>query len=129
MEIVRRISALVIALSLALPQRSCISGGVTEIHYPLSDVDSTLSVVVIAALYALPLILLLAVRFRKSSLSIGLVTVAAGLYLISYGAYVVADKLLIGWYTYTLGAVFYSYASVVLLKRAFAHRIPPPTDT
>ena len=105
MELIRRLSALVIALSLALPQRSCVSGGTTEIHYPLSSFDSYFSVIVIAALYSLPLIVLLLFRFRKTSLMVGIVSVAAGLYLISYSASVVADKLLIGWYSYTFAAI------------------------
>jgi len=117
MELVRRLSALVIALSLALPQRSCVSGGTTEIHYPLSNIDSSLSVIVIAALYSLPLIVLLFFRFRKTSLVVGILSVAAGLYLISYSASVVVDKLLIGWYSYTFAAIIYFYASLILLKR------------
>jgi len=117
MELVRRLSALVIALSLGLPQRSCANSGTTEIHYPLSNIDSSLSVIVIAALYSLPLIVLLLFRLRKTSLVVGILSVAAGLYLISYGASIVADKLLIGWYSYTFAAIAYFYASLILLKR------------
>jgi hypothetical protein len=128
MELVRRLSALIIALSLALPQRSCVSGGTTEIHYPLSNFDSYLSVIVIAALYSLPLLVLLFFRFRRSSLMVGILSVAAGLYVISYGASVVADKLLIGWYTYTFAAVVYFYVSLMLLKRALSPRVSPKVD-
>ena len=129
MELVRRLSALVIALSLALPQRSCVSGGTTEIHYPLSNFDSALSVVMIAALYSLPLIVLLLFRFRKTSLVVGILSVAAGFYLISYAASVVADKLLVGWYTYTISAIVYLYASLMLLKRALSPKAPRRVDT
>lgn len=129
MELVRRLSALVIALSLALPQRSCVSGGTTEIHFPLSNFDSALSVVVIAALYSLPLIVLLFFRLRKTSLVVGILSVAAGLYLISYAASVVADKLLVGWYTYTISAIVYFYASLTLLKRALSPKAPRIVDT
>ena len=115
MELVRRLSALLIAISLALPQRSCVSGGVIEIHYPLSNLDSSLSAIVIAALYALPLIVLVFVRFPRSALLVGMAAVAAGLYFISYGASVVADRLLIGWYTYTFAAIAYFYASLIRL--------------
>lgn len=117
MELVRRLSALLIALSLALPQRSCVSGGVTEVHYPLSNLDSSFSAIAIAALYALPLIVLVFVRFPRSALLVGMAAVAAGLYLISYGASVVADQLLIGWYTYTFAAIAYFYASLIRLGR------------
>ena len=128
MELVRRLSALVIALSLALPQRSCVSGGTTEIHYPLSNIDSSLSVIVIAALYSLPLIVLLFFRFRKTSLVVGILSVAAGLYLISYGTSVVADELLIGWYSYTFAAIIYFYASLILFKRVFYPNIRRGAD-
>ena len=117
MELVRRLSALLIALSLALPQRSCVSGGVTEIHYPLSNLDSSLSAIVIAALYALPLIVLIFVRFPRSALLVGMAAVAAGLYFISYGASIVAERLLIGWYTYTFAAIAYFYASLIRFGR------------
>ena len=125
MEFVRRLSALVIALSLALPQRSCVSGGATEVHYPLSNLDSWLSVIVIAALYSLPLIVLLVVRFPRSALLVGMAAVAARLYLISYGASVVADRLLIGWYTYTFAAIAYFYASLIRLGRLLSPRSAP----
>ena len=129
MELVRRLSALLIALSLALPQRSCINGGDVEIHYPLSSPDSLLSILVIAALYSLPLIVLLFFRFRKTALVVGISTVAAGLYFISYGASVVADRLLIGWYSYTLAAIVYLFVSLIQLKRALSAGIKPTVDS
>ena len=117
MESIRRISALLIALSLILPERSCVNAGQTEIHYPLSNADSVLAIAVIAALYLLPLILLLFTRFRVTSLAAGIAVIAAGLYFISYGATIFATQLLAGWYSYTLGAVAYLLASLVELKR------------
>lgn len=129
MEFLRRLSALLIALSLALPQRSCVSGGEVEIHYPLSNPDSLLSIVVIAALYSLPLIVLLLFRFRKTALLVGIGAVAAGLYFISYGASVVADRLLIGWYSYTLAAIAYFYASLIQLKRVLSAEASPKADS
>ncbi len=129
MELVRRFSALLIALSLALPQRSCVSGGVTEIHYPLSNLDSSLSAIVIAALYALPLITLVFVRFPRSALLVGMAAVAAGLYLVSYGASIVADHLMIGWYTYTFAAIAYFYTSLIRLGRLLSVKaVPSPGD-
>lgn len=125
MELVRRLSALLIALSLALPQRSCINGGDVEIHYPLSSPDSLLSIIAIAALYSLPLIVLLLFRFRKTALVVGIATVAAGLYFVSYGASVMADQLLIGWYSYTLAAIVYLFASLIQLIRALSADASP----
>lgn len=122
MELVRRLSALLIALSLALPQRSCVNGGVTEIHYPLSNLDSSLSAILIATLYALPLIVLVFTRSPRSALLVGMAAVSSGLYFISYGASVVADQLLIGWYTYTFAAIAYFYASLARLWRLLLPR-------
>ena len=125
MEFVRRLSALVITLSLALPQRSCVNGGTTEIHYPLSNLDSLPSAIVIALLYSLPLIVLLFARFPRSALLVGMAAVAAGLYLVSYGASVVADRLLIGWYSYTFAAIAYFYASLIRLSRLLSPKVVP----
>lgn len=118
MEIIRRIAALLIALSLALPQRSCVNAGQVEIHYPLSNVDSVLTIIVIAAIYTLPLLLLLVPRFRMTALLAGIGVAGAGLYFVSYGASVVGTTLMVGWYTYTAGAVAYLGASLVQLWRA-----------
>lgn len=119
MEFVRRLSALIVALSLVLPQRSCGGGPASapEIHYPLSNVDSPLAMLVIVALYTLPIIVLFFGRFPRSALLVGMAAVAAGLYLVSYAASVVADRLLIGWYSYTFAAMIYFYASLVRLAR------------
>ena len=121
MEKIRRISALVIVISLVLPQRSCVNGGQLDIHYPLSSADSVLSVVVIAMFYVLPLIVLLFPRFRVASLVAGIAAVTAGLYYISYGATIAATSLMVGWYTYTLAAVAYLAASLFELARAPRH--------
>lgn len=129
METIRRLAALVIALSLALPQRSCVNGGVLEIHYPLSNVDSPWSILVIAALFTLPLLVLLlahvAPRFRLAALLLGIAAAGLGLYWISYAAWVVGTTMLAGWYSYTAGAVVYLAASLVLLLRTTAR--PPPS--
>jgi len=53
--------------------------------------------------------------------------VAAGLYLISYGASVVADRLLIGWYTYTFAAIAYFHTSLIRLGRLLSLRSAPGT--
>ena len=129
MEMLRRLSALLIALSLALPERSCVNDGVEQIHYPLSDPDSVLAIVIIAALYTLPLLLLLWPKFRKTMLVAGIATVAAGMYFVTYGSMIASTKLLIGWYTYTAGAAVYLAVSAWLLLRELmpaTQRSPPP---
>jgi len=98
-ERLRRIAAVLIALSLVLPERSCVNDGRTEISYPLSGADSALSIALIAALYLLPLAVLLVPRFRIANLVAGIAAAATGLYFFSYGSWMVASKLLLGWYT------------------------------
>ena len=116
-ESIRRISALIIALSLALPQRSCVNGGQVEIHYPLSNADSALAIIVIAVLYTFPLLVLLLRRYQATSLLAGIATVGAGLYYLSYGSTIFATTLLAGWYTYTFGAIAYLGASLIQFKQ------------
>lgn len=117
METVRRVAALLVALSLALPQRSCMNGDVLEIHYPLSNVDSPLSFAIIVALFVLPLVLVLIPRFRTAILVLGIAAAGAGLYYISYGAWLVGTHLLMGWYVYTAGMLVYLIASLVQWMR------------
>jgi hypothetical protein len=114
-EIVRRLAALVIALSLVLPQRACVNGDQVVVHYPLSNADSPLAIAVIAGLYLLPIALIFVPGFRVVALVAGIATAGAGLYFIAYGASLAASKLLIGWYAYTLGALAYLGASLVAL--------------
>lgn len=129
-EHLRRLSALVIALSLALPQRSCVNGGVPEIHYPLSNLDSPWSMLLIAALFTLPLLVLLLAyvlpRLRLAALLLGVAVAGIGLYWVSYAAWVVGTTMLAGWYSYTAGAVVYLVASLFLLKNSPSlSRVPP----
>lgn len=117
METIRRISALVIALSLLLPQRSCVNGDQVDVHYPLSNADSLFAIAVIAAVYLLPLLVLLLRRFRLASLLVGIAAAGVGLYFVGYGSTVVATTLMAGWYTYSFGSLVYLGASLVQLKR------------
>lgn len=117
-ETIRRVSALVMALALALPQSSCVNNGQVEIRYPLSGVDPGWPLALVAALYLLPLALLFVPRFRISTLIAGIAVVCAGLYFIAYGATIAATSLLVGWYVYTTGAVTHLVASLVALRNA-----------
>lgn len=107
MPIIRRIAAALIALSLILPQRACMHGEERVVSYPLSGQDEALAVLVIAALYLLPLVLILLPWWRRALRALGLLVAGAGLYLIGYGATEVADELLVGWYVYTGAALVY----------------------
>lgn len=124
MERIRRLSALLMALALVLPQSSCVNNGQVEVHYPLSGADSAASVALIAALYLLPLLLLFVRRFKVSALIAGVAVVGAGLYFIAYGATIAATSLLVGWYTYTAGAVVHLVASLVALRHALSPGVP-----
>jgi hypothetical protein len=126
MTLIRRIAALLIALSLVLPQRSCVNNGQVQIDYPLSNAQDWQSYVVIGAFFLLPLLLLFVRRFRVAGLIAGVLVTAAGLYYISYAATILATKMLVGWYAYTLGAVAYLGATLMELVRAVRTRHPPP---
>lgn len=117
-ETIRRVSALLMALALALPQSSCVNNGQVEIRFPLSGVDTFWLGVAVAAFYILPLILSFVPRFRISALLASIAVVSAGLYFIAYGATLSATSLLVGWYTYTVGAVAHLAASLVALRNA-----------
>ena len=122
MNRIRQIAAVVLALSLVLPQRSCVNGGHVEIIYPLSGADSLPFGLLIVALYTVPLIVLFIPRFRLSCLIVGIGAIATGLYFVSYGAWLSASSLLVGWYAYTIGAVAYLGSSLALLVRAATER-------
>jgi len=128
MEKIRRFSALLIAISLVLPQRACVNGDQLVTHYPLSSVDSVLAGAVIVLVFLLPLIVLFFPRFWLTSLITGIVAVALGLYYNAYGATIAASSLLIGWYTYTLGAVAYLLASLTQLARTLFAKRDVPKD-
>jgi hypothetical protein len=124
MERIRRLSALLMALALVLPQSSCVNNGQVEIRYPLSGMDSVWSGAIVAALYLLPLLLLFVRRFKVSALFAGIAVAAAGLYFIVYGATIAASSLLVGWYTYTVGALVHLASSLVALRHALWPGVP-----
>jgi len=124
MEVVRKVAALLIALSLALPQRSCENGGKVDIDYPLSHADGFWSVAFIAAFFLVPLLLLLLRRYPLTTRAAGLVVTATGLYYVSYAATILATHLLVGWYTYTIGACTYFIATLAQgLRMVMAGRL------
>ena len=54
---------------------------------------------------------------------------AGGLYYVSYAATILATKMLVGWYAYTIGTITYLGATLVLLGRALlSGRATPPAD-
>lgn len=112
MLIVRRIAAVLIALSLILPQHACMHGEKRVVYYPLSGQDTVLGFLVIAALYLLPLVLILLPWRGRLLRLLGVLVAGAGLYLIGYGTTEVADELLIGWYLYSVSAVVYVLVSL-----------------
>jgi hypothetical protein len=119
---IKRVAAVLIAISLFLPQRSCVKEGKNEILYPLSEVDLGWQILLVA-LFVLPLILLFIFKKERFASILSRIVIAAiGLYLVSYGAYVLATKLLIGWYIYTVGASIYLVISLVELYKKIVHR-------
>ena len=126
LERLRRIAAVLIAISLLLPLRSCVTHGKagvkTEIFYPLSPGQTWDGQLIVAALFVLPLVSLFVCRNGMASILSRIALAAVGLYLISFGTYAFATKLLIGWYTYTVGALVYLGLSIVELYRKIVQR-------
>jgi hypothetical protein len=118
MTIIRRFAAILIALSLVLPQRSCVNNGRVQIDYPLSNVQDWQSIAMTCAFFLLPLLLLFVRRFSLAGLIAGVLVTAAGLYYVSYAATILATQMLVGWYAYTLGAIAYLGATLTQLLRA-----------
>lgn len=131
---IRRIAALLMLAALVLPQKSCVSEGLTQIYYPLSNAGAWWEIALIAAFFVLPALLLvaerLAPRLRLLWLPAGIAVCAGGLYLISWGSSVAATQLLAGWYCYTGGATLYLGASLPALwqQRQRADRRPDSAD-
>lgn len=125
MDIVRRIAALLIAVSLVLPQRSCVNDGHVQIDYPLSNAQGWVSLVLIAAFFLLPLVLLFIRRARIAAAIAGLAVALAGLYYVSYAATILATRMLVGWYTYTASTVIYALASLWMLTQWLRRRGGP----
>lgn len=122
MKLARHISALLIVLSLALPQTSCVQnseggGSHTEVRYALSGSQSWWEIALTIAIYVLPLGVLFVKRYRAASAVVGICSVAFNLYFVSYVGYVYSSSLLIGWYINTLGAISYLFATVAQLWR------------
>jgi len=128
MEYLRRIAAVVIALSLALPQRSCVNNGKVEIEYPLSNAQDWMAIAVIGAFFLLPLALLCVRRYRAVGLVAGVLVAAAGLYYVSYAATILATRMLVGWYVYTLGTSVYLGATLVLLVQLVRTGVRQPAS-
>ena len=80
----------------------------------------------IGAFFLLPLLLLFVRRFRRTGLLAGVLVTAMGLYYVSFAATILATKMLVGWYTYSVGAAVYLAATLVELVRAFRTRHQPP---
>jgi hypothetical protein len=114
MQRVRQIAAMLMALSLVLPERSCVNDGRVEVGYPLSGIDFTGALMVLA-IYLLPLAVLQVRRLRFAALASGICAVGAGLFFCTYVTWSLGYKLLIGWYIYTIGAVAYVVSSLPLL--------------
>ncbi len=115
----RRVIAVLIAISLFLPLQSC-SGhdGNLSTFYPLSgDLGGMLAV---AAIYLLPLLAFVRTKLKLLASLLGISACIAGLYFVSYTATQWASQLLVGWYTYTVAATGYLFASCIYLHRMYA---------
>jgi hypothetical protein len=114
----RKISVIIIALCLLLPLQSCTYHGQTEVSYPLSG--DLLGNLFIAAIYLLPLVAFLRVKYRVATIFAGITACLAGLYFVTYTTAILATNLLIGWYVYLAASLAYLVASALELRRVVA---------
>jgi hypothetical protein len=116
----RKISAIIIALSLLLPLQSCTYRGQTEVLYPLSG--DLLGKLEMAAIYLLPLLVFIRVKYRVSSILVGIAACLAGLYFVTFTAAIWATNLLVGWYVYSASSLVHLVASAFELWRVITAR-------
>jgi hypothetical protein len=114
----RKISAIIIALCLLLPLQSCTYHGQTEVSYPLSG--DLLGNFAMAAIYFLPLVVFVRIKFRVSAILVGITACLAGLYFVTFTAAIWATNLLVGWYVYSAGSLTYLIASAFELRQVIA---------
>ena len=112
----RKISAIIIVLCLFLPLRSCTYHGQTVVSYPLSG--DLLGDLFMAAIYLLPLVAFLRVKYRIVAILVGIAACLAGLYFVTYTATIWVTQLLVGWYVYSAASLGYLVASAFELRRA-----------
>lgn len=114
----RKISAIAIVLCLLFPLQSCSYRGQTEVFYPLSG--DFLDKLFIVAIYVLPLMAFLRIKYRITAILVGITACLAGLYFVTYTSTIWATNLLVGWYVYTVSSIVYLVASALELGRAVA---------
>jgi len=122
LEKTRKAAAVSIALSLLLPQRSCVVQGKAVIYFPLSGADWEWQVILVA-LFVLPLAFVFLLKRGLGSILGRIALAATGLYVVSYVAFYASGKLLIGWYTYTASASVYLIISLAELSRLLGKAI------
>ncbi len=86
------------------------------------------TVILMAAIFLLPLVVFLLPKYPRISISIGSLACTAGLYFVTFASTIFATRLLAGWYIYSASSIAYIIASLVelggivaakqLLKRA-----------
>jgi hypothetical protein len=72
------------------------------------------------AIYLLPLVALLRVKYRIAAILVGISACLAGLYFVTYASTIWAANLLVGWYVYSAASLVYLVASAFELRRAVA---------
>jgi hypothetical protein len=117
-ERMRQLSAIAVALCLLLPLQSCSYHGQTEVFYPLSG--DFYGNAFMLAIYLLPLVGLLRVKYRIAAILVGISACLAGLYFVTYASTIWAANLLVGWYVYSAASLVYLVASAFELRRAVA---------
>lgn len=114
----RKLSALLIAISLFLPLQSCTANGKTSVTYPLSG--EPMAMILMAAIYLPPLLVFFLPKYPRISIAIGTLACSAGLYFVTFASTVFATRLLAGWYIYSASSITYIIVSLLELGRIAA---------
>jgi hypothetical protein len=113
MDLIRKWSAVALAVAVFLPQYSCDTGSNARVYYAYEH-DELWWAVVSVLMYVAPLAVAFIPNVRWSAL-LGIITVGTTLYFRSYQVIVVATTLYVGWWVGTIAAILYAIACVGLL--------------
>lgn len=119
MDAIRRIASVLMLVCLVLPQRACVYERGTRIYYPLSQAEDAITIVLVVALFILPVVMLVFRIRTEVDLVVGLIVGLAGLWHEGYGAWRSSSYVLFGWYLYVAATLTYVSTTAVFLLRRF----------
>ncbi len=113
MDTVRKVSAMILAIAVLLPQYSCGEGDTATVLYAYDHKELWWAILSVL-MYLVPLALTFVPNVRWST-SLGIVAVGTTLYFRGYQVIVVATTLLVGWWVGVIASAVYLVACLALL--------------